>query len=97
MDDLNIMTRNMTEQTRWLHSNGSAPKQGGFCLGVTSVLHVFVPFPKHDSSQQHPTVNSYVTERQCVCRVHVRQLKCEEGVRGGCTYGRAHARSRSAC
>lgn len=64
MEDLNIMTLDMTERTCWLHSSGSAPRQGGLCLGDTSVLKlpVFVS-PKVVFSKLSPTVNSYVIDR----------------------------------
>lgn len=38
MEDLNIMTFDITEPTCWLHSSGSALRQGGLCLCDTAVL-----------------------------------------------------------
>lgn len=47
MEGLNILTLDMTERTCWIHSGGSAARQGGFCLCDISVLkHPVVVPPK---------------------------------------------------
>ena len=65
MEDLNIMALDMTERTCWLHSSGSALRQGGFCLSDTSVLKlpVFVS-PRVVFPGVSPTVNCYVIDRK---------------------------------